>query len=88
MKKLGSQLLTISRGLAMCCLLTLRVYRCLATSLPSILTAEGAGLASSCVCAHTMQWISLYKTNPSLLAIVSKGVLVTVCTSAIVLFLC
>lgn len=32
MKKLGSQLLTISRGLAMCCLLTLPVYRCLTTS--------------------------------------------------------
>lgn len=49
--------------------------------LPSLAT-EGAGLASSCVYAHTVQWMSLYKTNPSLLAIVSKGVLATVRTSA------
>lgn len=47
--------------------------RCTGASLhllPSILTTKGAGLASSCVYAHTVQWMSLYKTNPSLLAII------------------
>lgn len=44
--------------------------------LPSILTTEGTGLVSSCICAHWVQRINLDTANPSLLAIIlSEGVM-------------